>query len=200
MSYVARKYFVLPADREEVKRGISMFMLAKSDVRASYREIEAHGATGMYFVPGKGWGMTFKDRPEAGKVAGLGRFSFVEEAKGWVAVPDKRTSAGKKLDELLQNTMDLQEIWQWSLEKSLGIYGVVACGFPTVFHHCVAKPLADGRVIVSTPDAKNRPVGGGYSRNFEDPVIPNWAVEISAEEYKALDALPEFGRENAEAA
>ena len=30
MSYVARKYFVLPADREEVKRAISMFMLAKS--------------------------------------------------------------------------------------------------------------------------------------------------------------------------
>lgn len=43
MSDVARWYFVLPAGRDEVKRGISMFMLAKSDVRASYRELEAYG-------------------------------------------------------------------------------------------------------------------------------------------------------------
>ncbi|CAI10512.1 hypothetical protein [Aromatoleum aromaticum] len=200
MSYVARKYFVLPADREEVKRAISMFMLAKSDARASYREIEAYGAAGMYFVPGKGWGMSFKERPKTAKVEGLGKFTFFEKEEAWVAIPDKRTAAGKKLEELLQNTAELQEIWQWSLEKSLGIYGVVACGFPTTFHYCCAKPLFDGRVIVSTPDAKNRPTGSGYSRNFEDPVIPGWAVEISADAYEALNALPEFGRENAEAA
>jgi hypothetical protein len=47
-------------------------------------------------------------------------------------------------------------------------------------------------VIAKTPAEKNRPKGEGYSRSFDDPVIPAWATEISANEYADLAELPAF--------
>ena len=92
----------------------------------------------------------------------------------------------------IETVEDLREIWTWSLERALGIYGIVSGGYPPQFYYCKAKPLSDGRVIVQTPAEKNRLKGEGYSRNFDDPVIPDWAVEISANEYADLSELPTY--------
>ncbi len=76
------------------------------------------------------------------------------------------------------------DIWQWSLERGLGIEGTVLCN--NAFHKTIARVLADGRVIVSAPEDKNRPRDSGISRNFEASTIPEWAQPISREEYERM--------------
>jgi hypothetical protein len=190
MSHIARKYFLLPAERDEVKQGISMFLLAKADSDSAIRDLSVFGASGITWVPKRGYALSFSDAIAARTTPGLCMPFYAKDLDCWIAVPDRRTSSGRKIAEVLETASELREILQWSLEKSLGIYGVVLGGYPTAFHYCVATPLFDGRVVVSTPDVANRPRGDGYSRNFEDPVIPDWAVEITADDYNALHALP----------
>ena len=89
---------------------------------------------------------------------------------------------GKEAIQILDECGDLLEIWQWALEHALGVYGIVADR--SGFHYLVAKPLKDGQVILNAPAGKNRPRGNGYSRNFDDPVIPDCAKPITEAEAK----------------
>lgn len=185
-----RRYYLLPAEREEVRQAVNLYLLARSDALEAKNDLLQYGATGMVFVQGMGHGLTFGSEKAAVSVAGLRRAFLSDALQSWVALPDMRTAKGRVIQETLLTVADLVEIWRWSLERALGVYGLVMSGFPQAFHYCVAKPLSDGRIIISTPAEKNRP---DVSRNFEEPVIPDWAIEISEKEYQGLYALPILG-------
>lgn len=182
-----RRYYLLPAEREEVRQAVNLYLLARSDALEAKNDLLKYGATGMVFVQGLGHALTFGSENAAVSVAGLRRPFLNDELQSWVALPDMRTAKGRVIQGALLTVADQVEIWRWSLERALGVYGLVMSGFPQAFHYCVARPLSDGRVIISTPSEENRP---GVTRNFEAPVIPDWAIEISEKEYQRLYALP----------
>lgn len=187
------KYFLMPAERPEVKSALELYALARSDALSAQAELSRLKAKGACMVKGRGLGLIFPSEQDALAVDGIGSVRTVNDQTRYViGLPDKRTRAGKRLAAEIETVEDLREIWTWSLERALGIYGIVSGGYPPQFYYCKAKPLSDGRVIVQTPAEKNRPKGEGYSRNFDDPVIPDWAVEISANEYADLSELPTY--------
>lgn len=112
----------------------------------------------------------------------------------WVIKPKKNTIRGKQAIAEFAECGELLEIWQWSLEKCLGVYGCVLDH--TGFHYLVAFPLIDGTVLLDAPAGKNRPRGPYVSRNFDDPIIPDWAQPVSAEVAEVLKrSYAEWGKE-----
>mgnify|MGYP001456764297 FL=1 len=84
---------------------------------------------------------------------------------------------------------ELLEIWQWSLERALGVHGSVFGYYhgSRVFLNSIARPLEDGRVVLSIPlrDKQDAERSSGV-----DPVIPPFATEISQAEAERLVGEP----------
>jgi len=84
---------------------------------------------------------------------------------------------------------ELLEIWQWSLERALGVHGSVFGYYrgSRFFLNAIARPLEDGRVVLSLP-VRDRQDG---ERTFaNDPVAPPFAVEITQAEAERLVGEP----------
>ena len=84
---------------------------------------------------------------------------------------------------------ELLDIWQWSLERALGVHGSVFGYYhgSRVFLNAVARPLKDGRVVLSLPvrDRQDSERSSG-----SDPVAPSFAVQITQEEAERLVGEP----------
>ncbi len=173
-----RKYYILPADY--CKDALIKYQIAKDDAMRAKQEVMAKfGCVALLRAGRSIEGLAYE------KYTDLSGFTVPREMDGyWVIRPKKNTIKGKEAIRILDECGDLLEIWQWSLEHALGVYGVV--GDRSGFHYLVAKPLKDGQVILNAPAGKNRPRGNGYSRNFDDPVIPDCATPISKDEADRL--------------
>jgi hypothetical protein len=168
-----RNYYLLPADY--CRDALAKHMIARDDaLKAKKALMDKYGCTALV-----------RRGPH---VDGLAYLSQVQmhgftvpryELAMWVVKPKKNTIRGKQAIAELAECGELLEIWQWSLEKCLGVYGCVLDHHG--FHYLVATPLQDGSVILCAPAGKNRPRGPNVSRNFDDPVIPDCAELISAD-------------------
>ena len=138
--------------------------------------------------------------------------SHAEELSGAIrVVPEKKTLLDTEYMELYNEVLqhlknafgtpgsssqvnmeevgELLEIWQWSLERALGVHGSVFGYYrgSRVFLNSVARPLDDGRVVLSLPvrDRQDSERSSG-----SDPVAPPFAVQIAQEEAERLVGEP----------
>lgn len=171
-----RNYYILPADY--CKDALAKYQIAKDDAMRAKQEVMAKFGCVALLRAGRAiLGLAYE------KYTDLSGFTVPRRKSDyWVIRPKKNTIKGKEAIQILDECGDLLEIWQWSLEHALGVYGVV--GDRSGFHYLVAKPMKDGQVILNAPAGKNRPRGNGYSRNFDDPVIPDCAKPITEAEAK----------------
>ena len=202
--YCPRNYYVLPADR--CADAVAVYNVARDDAMRAKREIwcDKYGAAGAITGGGqKRQGLTF-DTFAAFKVQhDLGGFCQAERLRGesvadlparerealgrdrWLGKPARNTKRGKEIAADLDYVEELCNVWQWALERALGVYGTVLYG--RGFHKTIARVLSDGRVIVSAAQDLNVPRGPNVSRSFDASQIPEWAQQISREEYERLN-------------
>lgn len=167
-----RNYYQLPADY--CRDAVSKYEIARDDaVKAKKALMDKYGCTALI--------------RRGRHIDGLAYLSEVQmhgftvpryELAYWVVKPKKNTIRGKQAIAEFAECGELLEIWEWSLEKCLGVYGCVLDH--QGFHYLVATPLKDGTVILDAPAGKNRPKGPNVSRNFDDPLIPDCAKLLSA--------------------
>ena len=107
----------------------------------------------------------------------------------WLQKPKKNTLRGKQAALEMDEVGELLDIWQWSLERALGVHGSVFGYYhgSRVFLNAVARPLKDGRVVLSLPvrDRQDSERSSG-----SDPVAPSFAVQITQEEAERLVGEP----------
>ena len=175
-----RNYYLLPADY--CRDALAKHMIARDDaMKAKKALMDKYGCIALV--------------RRGAHIDGLAYLSQIQmhgftvpryELAMWVVKPKKNTIRGKQAIAELAECGELLEIWQWSLEKCLGVYGCVLDH--QGFHYLVATPLQDGSVILCAPAGKNRPRGPNVSRNFDDPIIPDCAELIPADvaEHKLL--------------
>lgn len=175
-----RIYYLLPADF--CQQALMRHQIARDDALAAKAELlEQFGCVAVARNGPQIVALAYKERTELSGFT-LPRLDPVHGL--WTIRPKANTLRGKKAQQMMAECADLLEIWQWSLEHSLGVFGIVSDR--TGFHYLVATPLHDGRVLLDAPAGKNRPCGPSVSRNFDDPVIPDCAVPIAPEAAQAL--------------
>lgn len=169
-----RIYYVLPADY--CADALARFQIARDDAVAAKHELmQKYGCVALLRRGAHIDGLLFKEYTD------LSGFTVPRRRDDlWLVKPKKTTLRGRRVQAELDQCGELLEIWQWALEKCLGVHGCVLDR--EGFHNLVAHPLKDGRVLLDAPDGKNRPRGPNVSRNFDDPVIPDCAVKIGVEE------------------
>ena len=165
-----RNYYLLPADY--CRDALAKHKIARDDaMKAKKALMDKYGCTALV-----------RRGPH---IDGLAYLSQVQmhgftvpryELALWIVKPKKNTIRGKQAIAEFDECGELLEIWQWSLEKCLGVYGCVLDR--NGFHYLVATPLEDGAVILCAPAGKNLPRGPNVSRNFDDPVIPDCAEPL----------------------
>ncbi len=171
-----RTYYLLPADY--CKDALAKYQIAKDDAVSAKKEImQKYGCTVLFRRGRLIDGLGFE------KYTDLSGFTVPKRKQGyWFTAPKKNTIRGKQAAKEMEDCGDLLETWQWALEHSLGVYGVVRDR--DGFHMLTAHPLDDGSVVLNAPAGKNPPRSANYSRNFDDPVIPECAKPISEAEAK----------------
>lgn len=173
-----RHFYLLPADF--CQEALALYQLAKNDAVAAKQEVMAkYGCVALLRSGRFVQGLAFECSVEP-----AGFSSPKKNGDYWITRPKRNSRLGKEAQKQLDDCGDLLEIWQWALERALGVYGIVSDR--DGFHYLVAKPLSDGRVILDAPAGKNLPKGPQVSRNFDDPVIPECAVRISEAEVQQL--------------
>jgi len=162
-----RKYYILPA--EHCADAIAKYEAAKAAAMASEKTILAeYFGAGILRRGSIGIGFAYVDPVD------MSGFCQPQKMEGyWISKPKKNTIRGKRVQAQLDEYCGLMEVWQWALEHALGIYSVSFCRRMQVFNYVVARPLNDGRVVVSWPTEA-------------DIALPVHAVEISHAEYFAL--------------
>ncbi len=173
-----RNYYLLPA--EFCQDALTRYEIARNDAMRAKQELMArYGCIALLRSGHSVQGLAFD------KYTDLSGFTVPKrQLDYWVIRPKKTTLRGKKAQQELDECGELLEIWQWALEHSLGVHGCVLDS--SGFHFLVARPLPDGRVLLDAPAGKNRPRTANVSRNFDDPVIPECAVQISQAEAERL--------------
>lgn len=192
ISYCARKYYLLPASH--CAEAASLFKLARDDAMRAKREIwfDKYGADGAITGGGhKARALFYRTHTDAAQAVMkhpgfsaiiTNRSKKLGDHDCWCIKPNRATKAGKALAAELEYVEELIDIWQWALEKALGIDGTVFAD--RAFHKGVAKLLDNGSVIASLPvEPPPRP---NTSSNCKAPVAPEWAQEITEAEYRVL--------------
>lgn len=180
----------MPADR--CADAVAVYNKARDDAMRAKREIwhDKYGANGAIYGGGpKRDGLVFDTFAAFKAQHDLGGFCQGERLKGeggtrWLGKPARNTKRGKQIAVDLDHVAELCNVWQWALEKALGVDGTVLYG--RGFHKTVARILSDGRVIVSAAQDLNTPRGPHVSRSFDASTIPEWAQPISRDEYECL--------------
>lgn len=180
------KLYLLPAD--QCANALQLHALAKEDALAAKRELLAkYGADAILRSGAHVEALAWRDKPIAMTGFTVPRFDHKQGV--WLQKPKKNTLRGKQAALEMDEVGELLEIWQWSLERALGVHGSVFgyyCG-SRVFLNAVARPLNDGRVVLSLPvrDRQDSERSSG-----SDPVAPSFAVQITQEEAERLVGEP----------
>lgn len=178
------KFYLLPAD--ECAKALELHALAKEDALSAKRELlSKYGAEAILRSGAHVEALAWREKPMA--MTGFTVPRFDQKQGVWLQKPKKNTLRGKQAAHDMDEVGELLEIWQWSLERALGVHGSVFGHFhgSRVFLNSIARPLADGRVVVSLP------VRDDPARSSEaDPVAPPYAVEISRAEAERLVGEP----------
>lgn len=179
------KYYLLPA--EQCAKALELHNLAKADALAAKRELLAKYNADAILRSGEHVeALAWRDMPIA--ITGFTVPKKDSRQGVWLQKPKKNTLRGKQAALEMDEVGELLEIWQWSLERALGVYGSV-CGHyhgSRVFLNAVARPLDDGQVVVSLP--VRDPLDSGNSDG--DPVAPSFAIEISQTDAERLVGEP----------
>lgn len=179
-------FFLLPAD--QCATAIDLYKLAQADaLSATQSLLEKYGADAIMRAGSHVDALAWRDRPIAMTGFTIPRFDAKQGV--WVQKPKQNTIRGKKAAAEMKDAGEMLEIWQWALEKALGVYGSVLgyCRGTRVFMNSVAHPLDDGRVVLSIPVRGSRDTG---MSSVADPVAPYFAVEISKAEAEQLVGKP----------
>lgn len=131
-------------------------MLAKEDALAAKRELLAkYGADAILRSGAHVEALAWRDKPIA--MTGFTVPRFEHKQGVWLQKPKNNTLRGKQAALDMEEVGELLEIWQWSLERALGVYGSVFGYYrgSRVFLNSVARPLDDGRVVLSFAGARS---------------------------------------------
>ncbi len=182
----AFKFYVLP--RDECANALKLHALAKEDALTAKRELlTRYGADAILRSGASVEALAWRDRPVA--MTGFTVPKWDSRQEVWLQKPKKNTVRGKQAAQEMNEVGELLEIWQWSLERALGVHGsVFGCYHGNrVFLNAVARPLNDGRVVLSLPvrDHMDAERNSGC-----DPAAPPSAVEIAQAEAELLVGEP----------
>lgn len=182
----AFNFYLLPADR--CVSAIRLYNLAKEDALESKRKLLAkYGADALVRTGRHVDALAWKDKPVA--MTGFTVPRLDRQYGLWLQKPKKNTLRGKQAAQEMDETGELLEIWQWSLERALGVHGSVFGYYrgARMFLKTVARPLDDGRVVLCVPvrDRHDPPRSAG-----EDPSAPEFAVQITQDEAERLTGEP----------
>lgn len=180
------KFFLLPVD--QCANALQLHALAKEDALAAKRELLArYGADAILRSGAHVEALAWRDKPIAMTGFTVPRFDHKQGV--WLQKPKKNTLRGKQAAQEMDEVGELLEIWQWSLERSLGVHGSVFGYYhgSRVFLNAVARPLDDGRVVLSLPvrDRQDSERSSG-----SDPVAPPFAAQITQQEAEHLVGEP----------
>lgn len=180
------KFYILPAD--QCSKALELHDVAKGDALAAKRELLAkYGADAILRSGAHVEALAWRDKPIAMTGFTIPRFDHKQGV--WLQKPKKNTLRGKQAAIEMDEVGELLEIWQWSLERALGVHGSVFGYYRgnRVFLNSVARPLADGRVILSIPVRDSL---DGNRTSGSDPIAPPFAVEITKTEAEQLVGEP----------
>jgi hypothetical protein len=156
-------------------------LAAKHDLLSKY------GADALLRAGARVEALAWRDEPVAMTCFTLPKFD--PRYGVWVQKPKKNTLRGKQAAIEMNEVGELLEIWQWSLERALGVHGSMLGYYRgnRVFFNAIARPLEDGRVVLSIPVREKR---DGERSFVTDPVVPSFAVEITQSEAERLVGEP----------
>lgn len=178
----ALTFYLLPAD--QCTKALELHALAKADALTAKQDLLAkYGADAILRSGALIEALAWRDKPIA--MTGFSVPRFDHGLGVWLQKPKKNTLRGKQAAQEMDEVGELLEIWQWSLERALGVHGSVF-GFyhgSRVFLNAVARPLEDGRVVLSIPIRNHL---DSERRSGSDPVAPPFAVQITQEEAERL--------------
>lgn len=180
------KFYLLPAD--QCAKALELHALAKEDALAAKRELLAKYSADAILRSGANIeALAWRQQPIA--MSGFTVPRWDSRQGVWLQKPKKNTLRGKQAALEMNEVGELLEIWQWSLERALGVYGSVFGYYHgnRAFLNAVARPLEDGRVVLSLPVRDQRDPGRSSG---EDPVPPGFAVEITQAEAERLVGEP----------
>ena len=176
------KFYILPA--EQCANALGLHAVAKDDALSAKRALlEKYNADALLRSGAQVEALAWRGKPIA--LTGFTVPRFDPKQGAWLQKPKKNTLRGKQAAQEMNEVGELLEIWQWSLERALGVHGSVFGYYhgSRVFLNSVARPLEDGRVVLSIPVRDNR----DPKRTFgNDPVVPPFAVEVSHAEAERL--------------
>jgi hypothetical protein len=180
------RFYLLPAD--QCAKALELHALAKEDALSAKRELlSKYGADAILRSGAHVEALAWRDKPIA--MTGFTVPKFDSRQGVWLQKPKKNTLRGKQAAQEMDEVGELLEIWQWSLERALGVHGSVFGYYhgSRVFLNAVARPLEDGRVVLSMPmrDKQDSERSSGA-----DPVAPPFAVEISEVEAERMVGEP----------
>ena len=181
------KFYLLPA--VQCAKALELHALAKEDALAAKRELLAkYSADAILRSGAHVEALAWRDKPIAMTGFTVPRFDANQGV--WLQKPKKNTLRGKRAAQEMDETGELLEIWQWSLERALGVHGSVFGYYRSsrIFLNAIARLLEDGRVVLSLPVRDHRDGERGNSGN--DPVAPPFAVEITQAEAEQLVGEP----------
>ena len=142
------KFYLLPAD--QCASALQLHVLAKEDALAAKRELLAkYGADAILRSGAHVEALAWRDKPIA--MTGFTVPRFEHKQGVWLQKPKNNTLRGKQAALDIEEVGELLEIWQWSLERALGVHGSVFGYYrgSRVFLKSVARPLDHGRVVLS---------------------------------------------------
>lgn len=180
------RFYLLPAD--ECAQAIELHDLAKADALSAKRELLAKYEADAILRSGENVdALAWRDKPIAMTGFTVPRWDI--KLNVWLQRPKKNTLRGKQAAEEMAEVGELLEIWQWSLERALGVHGSVFGSHhgSRMFLKAVARPLDDGRVVLTLPVQYP---GGARGSSDAAPVPPSFAVEISQAEAEQLVGEP----------
>lgn len=190
MIIAKQKYFIIPA--ADCVEAIALYELAKEDALTAKRALLAkYGAEAIMRAGDQIHGFAWRSEPAP--LPGFTSPKLNKKFGVWVRKPKKSTKDGKLAANEMAEVGELLEIWQWSLERALGIHGTIfGCLWPhrQAFLNAVAKALPDGRVVACIPIRDE--MESKDSARDTDPKIPANAVEITKNEGLRLMEDPEL--------
>lgn len=180
------RFYLLPA--EQCAKALELHALAKEDALAAKRGLLAkYGADAILRSGAHVEALAWRNQPIA--MTGFTVPKLHPRQGVWLQKPKKNTLRGKQAALEMDEVGELLEIWQWSLEKALGVHGNVFGYFhgSKVFLNATARPLDDGRVVLSLPVRDKQ---DGERSSGTDPVAPPFAIEITRVEAEQFVGEP----------
>jgi len=176
------QYYLLPA--EKCANALRMYEIAKEDGMRAKRDLLAkYGADAILRAEVKADALAWKEKPA--QLPGFSAAQWSQKLGVWLQRPKRNTVQGRAAAQEMDEVCEILEIWQWSLERALGVDGSVFgwYGNARLFLNTTARPLSDGRVVLCVPQAD---FSDHPSDAKDAPKAPEWAQEISKQEAERL--------------